>query len=346
MKKTIYGVVALFGLMASALAIVGSATAADHLEAPLVQQDGRTDINDIYAFQSPTNPDNTVLIMTVNPGAGVLSPTTFRQGARYRFRIDHDGDARQDDLIQVRFGRVRSDGSQRVMLRGAGGKAKGWTGEDISLGNGGWLRAGSFDDPFFFDFVAFEDQVKGAGGSRTFCDGAEADFFAGLNVSGIVVEVPSSALTNGDTSIGVWGETSTRSKRIDQMGRPAINTVLIDDGSEDRFNLTRPRHQLSKFGDQVRDNLLFLSGLDGTGYTEAEAEGVAAVLLPDILTVDVSSTDPFLNGRGLPDDVIDTALTVVTGGLGANGTPVLTSDCVDANDVAFPGTFPYLAPAH
>jgi len=42
--------------------------------------------------------------------------------------------------------------------------------------------------------------------------------------------------------------------------------------------------------------------------------------------------------------VIDFELFVVTGGL--DGHPVLTGDRVNANDATFPGTFPYLAPAH
>ena len=35
--------------------------AADHLDAPLVAEDGRHDVNDIFAFQSPTNANNTEL---------------------------------------------------------------------------------------------------------------------------------------------------------------------------------------------------------------------------------------------------------------------------------------------
>ena len=83
--------------------------AADHLEAPFVQRDGRTDINDIYAFQSPDNPDNTVVVMTVNPLAGVASGTNFDKRAKYQFLVDTDGDRRQDEVFTVRFGKVRDD---------------------------------------------------------------------------------------------------------------------------------------------------------------------------------------------------------------------------------------------
>ena len=49
-----------------------SALAADHLDAPVLRAPGQggRDINDVYAFQSPTNPANSVLVMTVNPFAG------------------------------------------------------------------------------------------------------------------------------------------------------------------------------------------------------------------------------------------------------------------------------------
>lgn len=344
MKRLTYGILAICGLFLAALSATATAGASDHLEAPRVQQDGRTDIADVYAFQSPENEHHTILIMTVNPGAGVLSPETFDPRANYQFKIDNDGDALPDRTIGLRFTEVLSDGEQSYRIFGMPLQAKGRTGTIQSLGRS---TAGVFDDPFFFDFQAFQDQVKGAGGSRTFCDGHETDFFAGLNVSAIVLEVPSAWLTNGSESVGVWAQTTTRDgQRIDRAGRPAIATVLINDGSEDRFNRTHPKDDRAYFGDQVTNNLLALSGLDGSGYTQAEAAGITDLLLPDILTFNTQSTDGYLNGRGLADDVIDTSLTVVTGGLGANGTPVLTSDCVDANDVPFNHSFPFLAEAH
>jgi hypothetical protein len=52
----------------------------------------------------------------------------------------------------------------------------------------------------------------------------------------------------------------------------------------------------------------------------------------------------FPNGRRLSDDVIDIALQVVEGELVGN--PNDLSDGVDANDVPFRSTFPYVALPH
>jgi hypothetical protein len=62
---------------------------------------------------------------------------------------------------------------------------------------------------------------------------------------------------------------------------------------------------------------------------------------PDRLGVIGGDTQGFPNGRRLADDVIDIALQVVEGELVGN--PNDLGDGVDANDVEFSDTFPYLA---
>ena len=338
---------ALLGVLAIGAALVfagGGSQAADHLESTLVMRDGRTDINDLYVFKAPANANRAVLAMTVNPVAGDQSPTNFRPNAAYEFHVDDDGDAGTDTRYRVVFGEVREeDGTQRMeVFRGSTRIGRGRTGAPLSLTGGGRAQAGVFDDPFFFDLNAFKDQVKGGGGGRTFCDGTPTNFFAGLNVTGIVLNVPRASL--GDDSIGVWARTRIGGTTLDRMGRPAIATVLIPDGLEDPFNATLPAQDRKQWQDDVEQSLLTLSGLDGTPYSAGEAQGIAEFLLPDILTVDLSQPTAFPNGRALADDVIDPELGIVTGGF-FGGSAVLTSDCV-ANDSAFTTTFPYLAPAN
>ena len=348
-------------LAASVVSIVPSG-AADHLEAPLAAQDGRTDINDLYAFQSPEDPDKTVLVMTVNPGAGALSPTTFDPDGRYEFKIDQDladaDDATADATISIDFGTPDNSGIQTVAVTGAV-TGSGSTGTEFALSGGGTAVAGVYDDPFFFDFAAFQGTVKGMG-SANFCevegDTTGVDFFAGLNVSAIVLEVDSASITDGDPSIGVWAETgNAENARVDRMGRPAIATVLVPDGAEDAYNAADPDMDDANFAAAASASLQALSafGGDATPYSEAQADALADVFLPDILTFDTSSTAGYgtgpLNGRQLADDVIDISLPVVTGDASAVGGPnvggLLTTDCVDANDKPFLTTFPYLADA-
>jgi hypothetical protein len=326
------GVTALAAVMAVAAL---PAEAADHLDAPLVETDGRLDINDVYAFQSPTNSDNVVLAMTVNPVAGVESPTTFSQKGRYVLKIDADGDARADRRLRFEFSKPDAAGVQDVRLRGGEGlRANGTTGEDIAVAGGGTLHAGLFDDPFFFDLAAFRDDLN-------FCPGGVGtNFFAGLNVTAIVVEIPSEAVTEqpsdigaraGESSeIGVWATTRSKDGRFDRMGRPAINTVFIPSDQKNAFNAGSPRDDQANFRDEVVATLLML------GNDQATADMLADVLLPDILTIDVSDPSGFLNGRRLQDDVIDAELNLISGG-------AITTDCV-ANDSTFQASFPYLGP--
>jgi hypothetical protein len=285
--------------------------------------------------------------MGVNPLAGVLNDGTFHPDAAYEFLIDSDGDAVEDLIYKVDFTAANSSGTQGVTVRRipAGGSksvlASGHTGETISLPHGGSLIAGVFDDPFFFDLNAFL--------AVDFCHPG-TNFFQGLNISAIVLEVPSASL--GDSTIGVWARTDLGGQ-VDRMGRPAINTVFIPNnpfepsGSEpsqkNAFNAGKPRQDQKNFRGEVVDTLTLLYSLnDATDPNPSDdaatVQGLADFLLPDILTVDTSSSAGFPNGRRLADDVIDIELGLITEGL-------ITSDCV-ANDSAFSDMFPYLAPAN
>lgn len=319
--------------------------AADHLDAPGLTSpggDGRLDINDVYAFQSPAEPGNAVLVMTVNPAAGLLSPTTFATGFDYSFHVDRDGDAKPDLEFRLDFGEVAGE-RQPMRLRCLPARecpngailAEGLSGRVLATANGGNVLADVFDDPFFFDLDAF----LGTDG-RAFCDGEESNFFLGLNVSAIVLEVPRESLGSG--TVGIWSTVSSKTQgAVDRMGRPAINTVFIpnnpfepagtEPSQKNFFNAGKPRHDARDFRGEVVDTLEIFYAPD-----DPAVDGIADLLLPDVLTVDFASPDGFLNGRRLADDVIDAELGLVTNGL-------VPSDCVP-NDSAFVDAFPYLAP--
>ncbi len=302
---------------------VSSSDAADHLDSPSVNSDGRLDINDVYAYQSPANVNNVVLVMTVNPLAGVLSGTAFSSAGVYEIHVDNNRDAVADKSFTIYFtAPVR--GVQNVLVLRKNGTilASGKTEQNITTVGGCKVRAGVFDDPFFFDLNGFKNNFMFTG----------SDFFAGMNVTAIVLEIPRTEL--GGTSVGVWGRTSVGGVQFDRMGRPAINTALIPAAQKNAFNAGIPKNDPANFGATVRASIASLNGGD-----TATAATLASILLPDVLTVDVTSAAGFLNGRQLANDVIDAELNLLTKG-------AVTTDGVNGNDVAYRTTFPYLAVPH
>ncbi|TWU08006.1 DUF4331 family protein [Stieleria varia] len=295
--------------------------AADHLDSPSVTADGSLDINDVYAFQSPANPANTVLIVTVNPGAGMISGTAFNSRSVYEINVDNTGDAIADVRYDIYFTRVRN-GSQTIRVYRENGAliASGSTGQTISVTGGGQVTANLFEDPFFFDLNGFNNGFAFTGD----------DFFAGLNVSAIVLEVPSTDLNGASTNVGVWARTVNAGSQFDRMGRPAINTALISTNAlKDQFNASLTQNDPQNFGAEVAANITALS-------SPANAAALTPILLPDVLTFDTSSAAGFLNGRRLGDDVIDAELGLLTEG-------AVTTDMVNENDATFLNVFPYLA---
>jgi hypothetical protein len=348
-------------IAASLVLTVGAAPmigfGADHLDAPNLtspQMRPDADINDVYVFQG-ADPTNTVIALTTHPAVGAIAPYGYATDVTYAIRVDRTGDAVADIRYSFRF-RERTNGAspvQRYTVRrwdesGTTIVARGVTGDRrVSVAGGGRVFAGLRSDPFFFDLDAFRGTVLGEG-DRRFCDGNAVDFFEDLNVQGIVLEVPDQALGG---NIGVWAVTTGRDVgRIDRMGRPAINTVFNSGDDKNRFNLGRPASDRARFGDNVVSVLKTFSALDAEGaYTDAQANTLADVLLPDMVTYDTSTTavGP-LNGRALSDDVIDASLNIVTGGFpfpGRDDTGAITSDCVGPH-TDYLARFPYLGRPH
>jgi hypothetical protein len=318
-----------FVVLIFVLGAASDSLAADHLDAPVLRgagQGGR-DINDVYVFQSPSNAANTVLVLTVNPFAGMvnpfgtISPRTFEPAVEYQFRVDNNGDAQPDVTYTTTFTPAAGGVQTLTTTRNGAPFAAGNTGANIAIAGGGTMRAGLFDDPFFFDLVGFNNGFNFTG----------TDTFAGADVSAIVLEVPSSDL--GAQNVGIWARTVVGGNQVDRMGRPAINTALIPSARKDEFNLGLPANDPANFGDSVRTSI---AGLNGGNA--AHAASTAGVLLPDVLTFDTASAGGFLNGRRLADDVIDAELTILT------NSPTPIGDGVNMNDAAFRSVFPYLAP--
>ena len=374
MKRAILAAVALTVLAAAALAAVvsggpGSSAAADHVDAPGLTPPGgnlQLDLTDIYAWRARNG--NTVLAMNVNgltakgkrPVFASGSPAVARTRAvTYWFRVDNNGDAAADVNIAVSFGKANSRGVQELTVKRNGKLlVEGQTSpaKSITINRSGAVRAyaGLREDPFFFDLDGFINILSmEPGKSFLGCKSPRTDFFAGQNVSAIVLELPASQLTRtGSSAIGVWSATTVGTKQIDRMGRPAVNTVFVpsnpfeknEASGKNTFNASQPKNDQAKFRGEVVDTLQTLFSLnDAAGDNKADdamkIAGLADVLLPDILTFDTAKSDGFLNGRRLADDVIDAELNLITEG-------AVKTDCVSKNDRAFRAAFPYLGTPH
>jgi hypothetical protein len=97
------------GLLAGA-AVLGLlptvAGASSHREAPLISEDPAVDNTDVYAFSSPENPDNVVLVANWIPFEEPNGGPNFypwSEDAEYLINVDNDGDALADAIYRWRF---------------------------------------------------------------------------------------------------------------------------------------------------------------------------------------------------------------------------------------------------
>jgi hypothetical protein len=194
------------------------------------------DINDVYAFPGATD-DRIVLAMTTSspltPSASATA--AFDPNLLYQLKIDNDGDAVEDLVLQFTF--VGTGSSQRVELRGPAQPARtgimnvvldqapsmtGATNVVHGTSSGVQLFAGLRDDPFYIDLEQFFrivpdrkpatgplSQLPATPTATSFRNATQAvDFLRGLNGLAIVVELPKSALLGGGDKLGVWATVS------------------------------------------------------------------------------------------------------------------------------------------
>jgi len=228
----------------AAVAVLGGtrlALGSDHQDTPDVEANPKQDMTDVYAFPSPTA-GRIVLVMNsrafLTP-AGAASDPSFDPDQLYQFKIDNDGDAKEDRVIQVTFS--GSGASQQVQMRGpVAPPVRGPTANEVaevtpavsgrinsSLGSASGIQvfAGPRDDPFFIDleaaFCILPDRKPEGGALSQPCAltpnpsapfyfrNPGTDYVDGFNVLSIVVELPSSMIENGAPGkLGIWGTIS------------------------------------------------------------------------------------------------------------------------------------------
>ncbi|HLQ27769.1 MAG TPA: DUF4331 family protein [Ktedonobacteraceae bacterium] len=322
---------------------------ADHLDAPGLMSpnmNAAIDITDIYAFQKPGDPSKSILIVNVNPLAPTLA-ASFDPTSVYDLQIDTDADSVAEIAFRFTFSPFKNGAQMATVKRATGANAaahgdKGqvivanapvsFTSQAIITTSGDFVFfAGIRSDPFFFDLMGFLNNFMFTG----------TDFFLNLNVFGIVLEVPNTALGN-NPQIGIWmrclspaGDGDGDSKdfvQIDRMGHPALNTVFNHGVDKNTFN------QIDPTGDRHLFGAKFEAVLMSFGYTMNQARKIMHILLPDILAYNHTNSGGYLNGRQLTDDVIDISLTLVTNGK-------ITTDMVGPH-TDYLSVFPFLGNPH
>lgn len=332
--------------LALGLAMLPAANAADHRDSPLVIGDPAADINDLYAFVNPHKPGELIVAATVLPLAGTSS--RFSNAVQYRFHFQNDAGGRSQVVCRFPAGkRVHCRGPRGAVVNGFVGRT--------SAGRGIRVFAGLRDDPFFFDLEAFNETRDTLTPAFT---NPGVNFFAGLDSLAIVLGIDSRRLTRNGRApqLAIWTSTTREAidggfDQIDRMGRPGVNTALIDlltsTGKKDAYNTADdPATWAPQFQQEIEGNLAALDTLDGAANALLPADVLASVLVDDRLYIDASepACDAYLavelgvpgqcGGRTLARDVIDDTLGAVVG-------PGV-SDFV-GNDSAFLQGFPFLA---
>jgi hypothetical protein len=228
-------------VLAGAGGATGLAIGSDHQDTPEVELNPKMDMTDVYAFPG-ASAGRIVLVMNsrafLTPGAAAAD-ASFDPDLLYQFKIDNDGDALEDRVLQVSFTGTGAD--QQVEVRGpiappvqgammneiadaspaVTGGINGVLGSTSDI----QLFAGPRDDPFFIDleaaFCILPDRKPVGGPLAAPCAlpaNPSAPFFfrnpgvnyvQGFNVLSIVVELPSTLIENGAPGkLGIWGTIS------------------------------------------------------------------------------------------------------------------------------------------
>jgi hypothetical protein len=351
-----------------AVTTLSTVDASSHREAPLIAEDPVADNTDTYAFVSPSDPANTVLIANYIPlqaPDGGPNFHNFGEDVLYAINVDNDGDAVADVTYEFTFdtqlaiptttlynvGPITSlddadwnlkqtytlsvvrDGVRTVLgqdlpvppnnlgPRSTPDYAALATEAIVELDGGVTAFAGQRDDPFWVDLGSIFD----LGALRPFeaahllptPDTDPVDAVAGTNTHSLVLEVPSSSLTNGDDPvIGVWATASRRQVRtfaagnsadpvytgpfrqVSRLGMPLVNEVVIPLALKDTFNTLLPSQDaavLAGLGSgDIAPNAAYQPSTVGDIplVTDPELAGLFEILYPTVFGPEGSNPVP------------------------------------------------------
>ena len=185
--------------------------AADHLDPPartdiLVDStpDRAADIADIFAWHTA---NSVVIILTFAGPSPTTAPAFYDRDVLYKINISNTDPVTTTNIpITFKFGKgggANQFGVQVTGVPGVNGPIVGPV-ETTLVKDGVTVRAGLFDEPFFFDLQGFKETV--ATGKLSFDN--KRNFFAGQNDTAIVIEIPSDRLNNAGHVLNIWGSTA------------------------------------------------------------------------------------------------------------------------------------------
>lgn len=190
--------------LAACFAAAPLAFAADHNEAPGTQADQAADLADVYAWHTGNKLVAAVTFAGINASA---TGPVYDDDVLYTLHIDNNGDFVPDHNVYVRFGKNDDDewGVQVENLPGSQ-TISGPVGTNLSAGGGRLVFAGWREDPFFFDLDGFRATLD----SGTLAFNNERDFFAGRNVTAIVLEMDLAAAKGAGSTLNIWATTGRK----------------------------------------------------------------------------------------------------------------------------------------
>lgn len=196
-----------------AFGVERATNAADHFDPPLrVGSDTNTagldvaaDIADVYAFHDAAN---VYLAVSFGGPSATTLPGFYDRDVLYTINVSNAGSRTDTEIpIEIRFGRDGTNPGVEVRNLPGNTIVQGPVERDLTATNGIVVRAGLFDDPFFFDPQGLRETRDT--GNLAFNN--RRNRFAGLNSTFVIISIPRGLVDRGQP-LDVWA-TSARIRR-------------------------------------------------------------------------------------------------------------------------------------
>jgi hypothetical protein len=319
LERVVLGVAAALSMSLTAPAI-----AADHRDAPTIDDYSAIDINDVFLFRDPQDNSKLVVALSTQAVADPLfgSSYHFQENALYQLNFTTRADAHPTATIDFVFGPFGSapdcpnlqslatpPACQKYVARFPNGTSiTGFAVQGVSgtshtnptpffaTSEGITVFAGPREDPFFFDLVGFNRAI--ASGDATKFTGVDA--FRGKNINAIVLEFPVSLVFPANICMGKIAPDSTGALRfttLDNKPYPCGAWAVTYLGN---FNFDDPEkfeahpealRQVDRMGNPAVNTALIPAALKDSfnfGEPKDDPKDFLGVIANQILTLDKS----------------------------------------------------------